>query len=282
MQGGVEIECIEGAPEELLLKLAANELDLVLAETPAYSALRGRLFNHLLGHRSGSFRRAPVSAILRRGFPKSLTGAPFLLPLRKSPLRQALDDWFDAESITPRVLGRVPGYRPDRCLRAVRGGHSLPPRSQSNARSERAYSRPKLGTFKQAHGELLRNLWGAQDQTPRGYTFSPGSTDQAVQRCACLDRASDLCARSSSLKPCPVNPKHKRRAGYHINHSRTARPGRKRPCRQLDPYSTMRPSRAAFSSFCIFMASITTIPWWAATASPGTTSTALRGPAWMP
>ena len=103
MQGGVEIECIEGAPEELLLKLAANELDLVLAETPAYSALRGRLFNHLLGSSDlALFAAQPLARFYRRGFPKSLTGAPFLLPLRKSALRQALDDWFDAESITPR------------------------------------------------------------------------------------------------------------------------------------------------------------------------------------
>ena len=29
----------------------------------------------------------------------------FLLPIWKSALRQALDDWFEAESITPRVLG---------------------------------------------------------------------------------------------------------------------------------------------------------------------------------
>ncbi len=106
MRGGVKIECIEGAPEELLLKLAANELDLVLAETPAYSAFRRRLFNHLLGSSDlALFAAQPLSRFYRRGFPKSLTGAPFLLPIRKSALRQALDDWFEAESITPRVLG---------------------------------------------------------------------------------------------------------------------------------------------------------------------------------
>lgn len=106
MRGGVKIECVEGSPEGLLPKLAAHELDLVLAEAPATSALRGRLFNHLLGSSGlALFATAPLARFYRRGFPKSLTGAPFLLPMRKAVLRQALEDWFEAESITPRVLG---------------------------------------------------------------------------------------------------------------------------------------------------------------------------------
>jgi LysR family transcriptional regulator, transcriptional activator of nhaA len=106
MKGGVKIECIEGSPEELLPKLAAHELDLVLGEAPATSALRGRLFNHLLGSSGlALFATAPLARFYRRGFPASLTGAPFLLPMRRAVLRQILDDWFAAESITPRVMG---------------------------------------------------------------------------------------------------------------------------------------------------------------------------------
>jgi LysR family transcriptional activator of nhaA len=106
IRGGVKIECIEGAPEELLLKLAVHELDLILAEAPATSALRGRLFNHLLGSSGMAlFATAPLARFYRRGFPSSLTGAPFLLPMRRAVLRQILDDWFESESITPRVMG---------------------------------------------------------------------------------------------------------------------------------------------------------------------------------
>jgi LysR family transcriptional activator of nhaA len=32
-------------------------------------------------------------------------GAPFLLPIKNSALRQIIDQWFEAHSITPRVLG---------------------------------------------------------------------------------------------------------------------------------------------------------------------------------
>jgi len=89
-----------------LLKLAVHELDVVLAEAPATSALRGRLFNHLLGSSGlALFATAPLARFYRRGFPRSLTGAPFLLPMRRAVLRQVLDDWFEAESITPRIMG---------------------------------------------------------------------------------------------------------------------------------------------------------------------------------
>ena len=33
----------------------------------------------------------------KRGFPRSLDGAPFLLPLPATALRRSLDAWFDAE-----------------------------------------------------------------------------------------------------------------------------------------------------------------------------------------
>src|ERR1051325_514602 len=46
MKGGVQIECYEDTPERLLLSLSSHELDLVLTDSPAYSAVRVRVFNH--------------------------------------------------------------------------------------------------------------------------------------------------------------------------------------------------------------------------------------------
>jgi LysR family transcriptional regulator, transcriptional activator of nhaA len=49
IRGGVQIKCCEDTPEKLLLRLAAHELDLVVTDAPAYSAVRARVFNHPLG-----------------------------------------------------------------------------------------------------------------------------------------------------------------------------------------------------------------------------------------
>jgi LysR family transcriptional activator of nhaA len=106
LRGGVQIECYEDTPEKLLLSLSAHELDLVLTDAPAYSAVRVRVFNHLLGSSAvGLFASPPLANFYRKNFPDSLTGAPFLLPMKNSAFRQILDQWFEAHSIRPRILG---------------------------------------------------------------------------------------------------------------------------------------------------------------------------------
>jgi LysR family transcriptional activator of nhaA len=106
LKGGVQIECHEDTPEKLLLRLSAHELDLVLTDAPAYSAVRVRVFNHLLGSSGvGLFASPPLARFYRKRFPGNLTGAPFLLPTKNSVFRQILDQWFEAHSIQPRILG---------------------------------------------------------------------------------------------------------------------------------------------------------------------------------
>lgn len=106
VKGGVQIECYEDTPEKLLLSLAAHQLDLVVTDAPAYSAVRVRVFNHPLGSSGvGLFASPRLANFYHRRFPKSLTGAPFPLPMRNSALRQMIDEWFETHSILPRVLG---------------------------------------------------------------------------------------------------------------------------------------------------------------------------------
>src|SRR5690606_35594420 len=42
---------------------------------------------------------------LRASFPRSLDGAPMLLPLEGGAVRRALDAWFEAKHVKPRVVG---------------------------------------------------------------------------------------------------------------------------------------------------------------------------------
>lgn len=106
LKGGLQIECYEDTPERLLTRLSAHELDLVLTDAPAYPAARGRVFNHLLGSCGVAlFASPPLANFYRKRFPGSLTGAPFLLPMKDSVFRQTLDQWFETRSIRPRILG---------------------------------------------------------------------------------------------------------------------------------------------------------------------------------
>jgi LysR family transcriptional activator of nhaA len=106
LRGGVHIECYEDTPEKLLLQLSAHELDLVLTDAPAHSAVRVRVFNHLLGSsKLGLFASPPLANFYRKRYPDSLSGAPFLLPMKNSTFRQILDQWFETHAIRPRILG---------------------------------------------------------------------------------------------------------------------------------------------------------------------------------
>jgi LysR family transcriptional activator of nhaA len=102
----IRVVCREDKPERLLAELAVHGLDLVLADAPTGPTVKIQAFNHLLGECGVTvFGTAQVAATYRRGFPQSLTGAPFLLPTDNTTLRRSLDQWFDAEGIHPLVVG---------------------------------------------------------------------------------------------------------------------------------------------------------------------------------
>lgn len=101
----VQVACHEWPVPELLAHLASHRLDIVLAEQPASAVSNLKAFNHLLGESGVSFcAQAGMAARLKRGFPRSLHGAPALLPTAEMPLRRSLEKWFHDEGIQPRLV----------------------------------------------------------------------------------------------------------------------------------------------------------------------------------
>ncbi|HJQ35928.1 MAG TPA: transcriptional activator NhaR [Thermoanaerobaculia bacterium] len=101
----VEIICREASTDALLDLLAQHEVDLVLTDAPAGSRVL-RAFNHQLGESGTTFFAAPpLVATHRRDFPKSLNGAPFLMPGAATQLRRSLELWLDAHSLAPKRIG---------------------------------------------------------------------------------------------------------------------------------------------------------------------------------
>lgn len=101
----VRLVCHEGPYERLLADLALHTLDIVIADAPVPSGSNVKAFNHFLGETGISFFGARALArALRRGFPRSLHGAPMLLPLESTTLRRALDQWLSRNEIAPQVV----------------------------------------------------------------------------------------------------------------------------------------------------------------------------------
>jgi len=105
-EDNARIRCEENTSEQLLAKLAIHELDVVLSDSPVPSTSGVRAFNHLLGECGVTFMAAgKIASRLRKGFPRSLDNAPFLLPLEGTTLRHSLERWFDNLRIRPDVVG---------------------------------------------------------------------------------------------------------------------------------------------------------------------------------
>jgi LysR family transcriptional activator of nhaA len=102
----VQLVCYEGNAEALLLKLSSHSLDMILTDAPVTAPLRTRTYNHELGSCGVTFCATPqLAAGLRRGYPASLDGAPFLMPMEGSVSRRSLELWFDRQQVRPAVVG---------------------------------------------------------------------------------------------------------------------------------------------------------------------------------
>lgn len=97
--------CREGKAEALLTDLGSHRLDILISDEPAPPNARVKTFNHHLGRSAITFFAAPkLAEKLKRGFPKSLNGAPALLPADTTALRRSLERWFDALRIRPHIV----------------------------------------------------------------------------------------------------------------------------------------------------------------------------------
>jgi LysR family transcriptional activator of nhaA len=102
----VRLICLENTFEKLLADLALHTLDIVIADAPVPQGSSVRVYSHFLGETGVSFFAAKeLASSRRRGFPASLDGAPFLLPLQHLTLRRSLNTWFDRHHISPHIVG---------------------------------------------------------------------------------------------------------------------------------------------------------------------------------
>lgn len=93
-------------PDGLFAKLVTHQIDAVISDTPLDARGVTETHNRLLGESGITvFGSEALSATLRRKFPKSLDGAPFLLPAESSTTRRSLERWFIMNGVRPDVRG---------------------------------------------------------------------------------------------------------------------------------------------------------------------------------
>jgi len=118
----VRLICVEDRLERLMAALAMHELDVVLADSASGSSSTIKAFNHLVID-------CPVAMLGTKklyeryhgDFPRSLRGAPLLLPTLNTALRRAMDHWLSDMSMMPQIMGEFD----DRALLEVFGESGL-------------------------------------------------------------------------------------------------------------------------------------------------------------
>jgi LysR family transcriptional activator of nhaA len=106
MSDPINIICREGKPNDLMAALSVHHVDLVLADAPTSPQVHVRAFNHLLGECGVTvFGTDELAKRFRRGFPRSLHTAPFLMPTDNTALRLALEHWLVTNDLRPAVAG---------------------------------------------------------------------------------------------------------------------------------------------------------------------------------
>lgn len=104
----VQVMCYEDKAERLLAEMSLHSVDLVLSDAPLTPSSNAKAFTHLLAESSITVFASPrLAAVYRPDFPRSLTGAPFLLPTSNTALRRSLDQWFDSEGISPSIRAEI-------------------------------------------------------------------------------------------------------------------------------------------------------------------------------
>ena len=106
MPTDVRLVCDEGEFETLLADLALHRLDVVLTDRAAPVSANLKVFSTPLGEfATGLFATQGLAEQFRDDFPKSLDGAPLLLPTRHNALRGRIDRWLENSNIHPKIVG---------------------------------------------------------------------------------------------------------------------------------------------------------------------------------
>jgi LysR family transcriptional activator of nhaA len=143
----VEVICEEDDSKALLGALAAHQLDLVISDAPLPAGSAVKAYSHLLGDSAiALFGTAALAKRYRRDFPRSLDGAPLLLPGRGTEVRRMLEQFFESADIRPQVVAEFA----DSALMKICGqaGLGLFPGPAAIARRvERQYDVSRAGTL---------------------------------------------------------------------------------------------------------------------------------------
>ena len=102
-----QITLSEGKSDELIRELASHKIDIVMTNFLPTGVDAKGLLPKLITKKNVAIYGAPKFKLLRKGFPKSVSGAPMILPTYDSKLRYDLDHWANTQAIELNVIAET-------------------------------------------------------------------------------------------------------------------------------------------------------------------------------
>lgn len=99
-----QITLSEGKSDELLRELVAHRMDLMITNFIPSGVDGKGLYPKTIAKKNISFFAAPKFKSLRKGFPKSISAQPMILPTYDSKLRQDLDHWAKLNQVELNIV----------------------------------------------------------------------------------------------------------------------------------------------------------------------------------
>jgi len=93
-EGNCSVSLLEGRGDELFREMLAHQIDLIVSNFPPVTSDWGKVYARSIAKVPVAVFGAPKYAHLKKGFPRSLEGQPFVLPTSHSKLRHDLDHYF--------------------------------------------------------------------------------------------------------------------------------------------------------------------------------------------
>lgn len=97
--GPCTVSLLEGKSDELFRELRAHHIDLIVSNFPSQALEEAQLYSRSVAKLPVAVYGAPKFKALKRSFPKSLDGKPFVLPTVHSKLRHDLNHYFKLHGI---------------------------------------------------------------------------------------------------------------------------------------------------------------------------------------
>ncbi len=144
----------EGKSDELIRELTSHRMDILITNFLSSETSSKGLSHRVIAKRQVSFFAAPKYKGMRKGFPKSLSGQPIILPTFDSKLRYDLEHWMQSYGIELNVIAETQDIAVKK-LMAISGLGLIPAASHTVNRQLLKGELIEIGPLQGVYEELI-------------------------------------------------------------------------------------------------------------------------------